>query len=124
MDKYKILVLEDDRELNNAISDKLKEEGFNVISAYDGVEGERIALSEHPNGILLDIVLPEKDGLEVLKAIRADKWGKTAPVVVLTNMGDIENISKAVEYESSDYIVKAEASLDDIVSRLKSRMGV
>jgi len=124
MDQYKILVLEDDTELNDALSDKLKAEGFNVVSSRDGIEGERMALEEHPDGILLDIVLPGKDGLEVLKSIRADEWGKHVPILILTNMADIEHISRAVEYESSDYIVKADASLDDIVSRLKDRMDV
>src|SRR3989344_8374219 len=89
-----ILVVEDDVSLQKAPIEKLESEGFTILSANNGEEGLKIALRERPNLIILDILMPVKDGIAFLEDIRNDSWGKTAKIIVLTN------------YSSTDVLLK------------------
>ena len=121
----KILLIEDDKDLAEALEAKLKKADFEVTIAYNGEDGGKIAFSDKPDAIILDLILPGgKDGIELLKEIRADDWGKNVPILILTNMDDIKHISLAVEHKSNDYIVKSDTTLDEIVVRLKDRMHI
>lgn len=122
---YKILIVEDDKDLAEALEAKLKKADFEVSIAYNGEDGGKKAFAEKPDGILLDLLLPgKKDGIELLKELRDDDWGKIVPVLILTNMDDMKHLSKAIEHESSDYIIKSDTTLDEIVARLKERLNV
>ena len=81
-----ILIIEDEKSLRNAVVDLLHAKSFLVIEAKNGREGMELALSKHPDLILLDLIMPEMDGMSVLKKIREDKWGVTVPVIILTNL--------------------------------------
>ena len=77
----KVLVVEDERTLRDALVKKLSKEEFTVLSAKDGKEGLDTALAEHPDLILLDILMPKMNGIEVLQKLREDEWGAKAKVI-------------------------------------------
>ena len=118
-----ILVVEDDESMVEALVEKFKSSGFNVFSAKNGEEGLKLALSDHPDIILLDIVMPKMDGLSMLRKLKEDKWGAFAPVVILTNLSDNQKLAEALEIGVVEYIIKAEVKLSDIVLRVKRVLG-
>jgi len=124
IDKKKIiLVVEDEDPLQLVLKDVLTVEGYQVVPAVNGEEGLEIALREHPDLILLDILMPKMDGLEMLKKLREDEWGKKAPVIVLTNLSDNEDIAKAVEEDVFEYFVKTDIRIDEVIQRIREKIG-
>lgn len=122
-DKKKIiLVVEDEDPLQLVLRDVLTAEGYNVLQARNGVEGLEMSLNEHPNLILLDILMPKLDGLGMLKELRADEWGNKVPVIVLTNLSDSEDIAKAVEEDVFEYFVKSDIKIDEVIARVKEKI--
>lgn len=115
----KILIVEDEEQLVRILSDKLSGEGFSVLTATDGDEGVKVALSQHPDLILLDLLMPKTDGIAALEKIRADAWGKNVPVLVLTNMSDVSKMESAVHLQVSGYLVKADWKLEDVVAKIR-----
>ena len=120
MDNKKILIVEDERVLNKTLSDFLKTENFNVFSAYDGEEGVSLAKTEIPDLILLDIILPKKNGYEVIKDLKADASTKNIPIILLTNLGGVKDIEKALELGATTYLVKSDYKMADIALKIKS----
>lgn len=118
----KVLVIEDEGPLRNALSQKCSELGYEVLSAKDGEEGLSVALKEHPDLILLDVVMPVMDGISMLKKLREDEWGKKVKVIVLTNLTDAETTAEAVEADSSEYLIKTDWKLSDIVAKVESHL--
>lgn len=119
----KILIVEDEKPLLDVLSDVLKENGCTVISAQDGEEGLKTALAEHPDLILLDIIMPVMDGLEMLKEMRKDDWGKQADVMLLTNVSDNEKLAEALEVGAFDYLVKSDHTIESIASAVKEKLA-
>jgi len=117
-----ILIVEDEQFFLDTIKDKLKEEGFNTVEAKDGKEGLNAALNTHPDLILLDIVLPEMDGLAVLRELRKDQWGKDAKVIFLTNYPFEEKVGEALNLGVTEYIIKANWKMSDIVGKVKEKL--
>jgi DNA-binding response OmpR family regulator len=120
----KILIIEDERALCDALITKFKKEKFDVLVGYDGEAGLELALSEHPDLILLDIVMPKMDGMTMLARLRRDNWGKDVPVVILTNLSDELKVVEAVKNKSFDYLVKSDWHLDDVVEKVRQRLGL
>ena len=118
-----ILVIEDEEPLRRVLKDILTVEGYSIIETKDGVEGLEMALKEHPDLILLDIVMPKMNGLEMLKQLRTDEWGKTAPVIVLTNLSDNEDVAKAMEIGAFEYFVKTDIKIDDVIAKIREKIG-
>jgi len=116
----KILIVEDEEILLTALSEELKQEGFQVIGAKDGVEGVEMAKSEKPHLILLDLVMPRLDGIGALKEMKADAGIKDIPVVILTNLSDYDKISDALSLGAMDYLVKANYRLEELVNKIKT----
>lgn len=116
----KILVVEDEEILLTALSEQLKQEGFEVIGAKDGMEGVEKAESEKPNLILLDLVMPRLDGMGALKQIKEKSETKDIPVVILTNLSDYDKISDALSLGAMDYLVKANYRLEDLINKIKT----
>lgn len=125
----KILVIEaieDDNSLRRALRDKFTREGFNILEAIDGEEGLTIALSEHPDLIVLDILMPKMDGLTMMKKLRQkNEWGKNVPIIFLTNLSaDNDKINKAItDYMPAYYLVKSNHTIDDLVEKIKERLS-
>ncbi|MEX2054986.1 MAG: response regulator [Candidatus Andersenbacteria bacterium] len=117
-----ILVVEDETSLLRVIADQLHDEGYTVITATNGQAGLDAALSHHPDLIFLDVVMPQMDGIMMLKKLRRDSWGKRVPVIILTNVSEANTIDMAMEYGVHEYIVKADWQLDDVVRMAKTKL--
>lgn len=121
----KILIVEDETPLRNAVTDILTFEGFEVFQAKNGQEGLDLALKEHPDLILLDLMMPIMDGLTMLEKLRQDQeFGKTAAVILLTNINDPEKVAMATEAGSYDFLVKSDWNIEDVVRKIKGRLGL
>lgn len=123
MSQKKILLVDDDNDLRSVLSDALETANFSILQAKDGEEGLALALAEKPDLILLDIMMPKLNGHQTLKALRKDPWGKTARVILLTSLDDATNVTEAVEQKSSDYIMKSNTSLEDIIKKIKQHLA-
>lgn len=113
-----ILVAEDEKEIRNILITKLKDSGFNVLSCADGFECETILMSNKPDLLLLDIMMPKKDGMELIKELSQYEWGKNVPVIILSNKSDYGTQNEAWYNGVKLYLVKAETSLDEVVRRI------
>jgi two-component system alkaline phosphatase synthesis response regulator PhoP len=120
--KIKVLVVEDEEILLTALSEELRQEGFDVVGAKDGVEGLEKAASEQPDLMLLDLVMPRLDGISTLKQLKAQENTKNIPVVILTNLSDYDKISDALSIGAMDYLVKANYRLEELVTKIKAVM--
>ena len=118
-----ILIVEDELSLRTALCDKLTREGFAVLEAKNGEEGLMVALRDHPDLILLDIIMPVMDGMTMLKRLRRDKWGKGVQVILLTNLSENEKVAQAIELGSHEYLVKSDWKIEDVVAKIRERLG-
>lgn len=115
----KILIVEDEPTLHKALEEFLETEGFEVFGAYDGDSAITLAKEKRPDLILLDIILPKKDGYEVLNYLKLDKKTQKIPVILLTNLESAENIQKAFDKGATTYLVKANYRLEEIAGKIK-----
>jgi two-component system, OmpR family, response regulator VicR len=122
LSKKKILIIEDDRALQNALVEILSKEGYETTSAFDGEEGIEKAGAEKPDLILLDLILPKKDGYEVLAEIKKDP-SDDIPVLILTNLEEIDNVQKALDLGAKTFMVKSDFSLKDIVEKVRQNLS-
>ncbi len=119
MSSATILIAEDQKDLQDAISTALTGAGFTTLTANNGSEAVSMALKAHPDVILMDIMMPELSGHDAVTKIRNDVWGKDAKIIFLTSLSDAENVVRAVESGSDEYIVKPHASLAEIVQKVR-----
>jgi len=117
MAKTKILVIDDEVDIVDTVSFMLRSRGYEVITASDGGEGLTKAMIEHPNLILLDIIMPVKHAFEVYFKLKRDKDAKKIPVIMITARGDNEAVVKARSVGADDYIVKP-FSLPTLISKM------
>ncbi len=118
-----ILFIEDESALQKTFGEILSQEGYKMISALDGEVGLRLAKTEKPDLILLDLILPKVHGFEVLKKLKEDPETKEIPIIVLTNLEGIGDVDKAIELGATTYLVKAQYSLEEIVEKIKKALG-
>jgi len=109
--KKKILLIEDDKFLLKLYSDKLNREGFEVSMAITGEEGLGKVAAEKPDLVLLDIILPQKNGFDILSEIKLNSATKNIPVIILTNLGQDSDIKTGFELGAVDYLVKTDFSI-------------
>lgn len=119
----KILVVEDETFLVKIYAVKLRAEGFEVDIATDGVEAVKMVEADKPDLILLDLVLPKMNGFEALEKIKSKPANKDIPVIVLSNLSQEEDIKRAQTLGATIYLVKADFSIQDIVSKIKETVG-
>lgn len=122
MEKKKILIIEDEETLQRAMKEFLEEENFEVVTAMDGQSGIEVAGVELPDLILLDIILPKKDGYQVLSELRSEPKTQKIPVILLTNLESPEDIQKAFEKGATTYLVKSDYKLEDIAKKIKDAL--
>ncbi|MCB9802481.1 response regulator [Candidatus Nomurabacteria bacterium] len=113
--KAKILLVEDEEMLANMYEVKFQNEGFDITKALDGATGLELAKSIKPDLMLLDVIMPKMDGFSVLKAIREDPEIKDLPVILLTNLGQDEDVQKGKELGVVGYLVKANVTPAEVV---------
>lgn len=120
--KIKILIVEDDTFLSNMYSTKFNLEGFNVLTATDGESGLEMAIKEKPEIILLDILLPKMDGFTVLDKLKKDVGTKDIPVIMLTNLGQKDDVKKGFEKKATGYLIKAHFMPSEVVQKVKETL--
>lgn len=119
-DKKKVFIVEDDEFLRSLNAKKLEDAGYAVSVAVDGVSAIQMIPAEKPNLIFLDLLLPgDKDGFDVLQEVKANPTTKDIPVIVFSNLGQTEDIEKAKSLGASDFLVKANFTLDDVVAKIQ-----
>jgi len=116
----KVLVVEDDVYLSGAYKLKLVKLGFEVMTAGDGEEALAMLRDFQPDLILLDLIMPRKDGFETLEALKRNPVWRDIPVLVATNLSQKEDIDRAISLGADDYIVKTDTSMDDFMLKVKS----
>lgn len=124
MKKYKILIVEDESSLQTSLKEFLSMENFETVSAFNGEEGIELAAKENPDLILLDIILPKKNGFEVLEEIKKNKETEKIPVILLTNLESTEDVNRAFEMGVTTYLIKSSYTLEDIVKKIKETLGL
>lgn len=115
----KILLVEDDNFLVEMYTTKFELEGFQVVSAEDGEKGLAAAKVENPDIILLDILMPKMDGFSTLEELKKDAALKDIPVILLTNLGQKEDIKKGFELGAAGYLIKAHFMPSEVVDKIK-----
>lgn len=115
----RILIIEDEEYLSDMYKMKFEEEGYEVIMANDGASGIKVAKKCEPDLILLDLVLPEMNGYEVLKILRADKKTKDIKIYILSNLGQNYEIKKGLESGADGYLVKANLTPTQLVENIE-----
>lgn len=118
----KILIVEDDKDFLFILQTDLRNAGFSVVVAEDGQAGLDAVQEEKPDLVILDILMPKMDGIEVARHLK--EKGVEVPIIFLTNMSDLDHISKATETAPSDYIIKSDVPVDKIVAEVKKKLGV
>ncbi|MAG44317.1 response regulator [bacterium] len=116
--KEKILIIEDDKFLRDLMELKLKEGEYEVLTSVDGEEGLKTSKQEKPELILLDIILPNMSGWDVLKALKQDSDLANIPVILLTNLGEESDVQKGLELGAVDYMVKAHFTPEEIITKV------
>lgn len=122
--KKNILIVEDDSVLQKTMQEYLQMEGFVANVASDGDEAMKLAKELKPDLILLDIVLPKKDGYEIIQEVRADDVIGKVPIMLLTNLGGINDVEKALGLGATTYLVKADYTLEEVANKVKELLGL
>ena len=117
-----ILIIEDDKFLRELIAQKLIKENFEVFEAVDGEEGIKKIKSKKPDLILLDLILPGIDGFEVLSRMKEDPTLTSIPVIILSNLGQKEDVEKGLKLGVADYLIKAHFTPGEIVDKVKAAL--
>ena len=115
----KILFIEDEEALQRAMGDAMESNGYKLIKALDGEIGLATALKEQPDLILLDLILPKKNGFEVLGELKKDPATKNIPVIVLTNLEGSNDVEQALSLGATTYLVKANYNLEDVLGKIE-----
>ncbi|MBI2577778.1 MAG: response regulator [Candidatus Wildermuthbacteria bacterium] len=120
----KILIIEDEPLLLEILRKKMQEEGFSVISATDGESGLEKAKMESFDLILLDLILPAMTGFEVLEQLKSNPATKDITVIILSNLGQEEEVERGLKLGAALYFVKAEIGLGEVVKKVRETLGV
>src|SRR3989338_5890332 len=115
-----VLVVEDDPRLLRVYQAKLSQQGWIVLTAADGEVGSQLAREKHPHIVLLDLMLPKKDGFGVLMDLKNDPGSVNVKVLILSNLGQQADIDRGKALGAKEYMVKSDFSLDAIIAKVKA----
>jgi len=119
----KILFIEDESALQQTLGTVLKREGYEVVTALNGEIGLKLAKTQSPDLILLDLILPKMDGFVVLEKLREAPETKEMPVIILTNLERMEDVERALELGAATYLVKANYTLKEVVEKVRQALA-
>ena len=122
MANKKVLIIEDDPMYRRILVDTLKKEDCTVIEADNGKKGLELALKEHPDLIVVDIMMPVMSGMEMAKELRKDSWGKDASMIILTNLTSEKTIAEFLSDGAYDYLIKTAWTANEIVKRVMQKL--
>lgn len=123
MSKNKILITEDEKSLSSALKQRFEKEGFEVEVAEDGEICLEKVHEFGPDIILLDLLMPKVKGEEVLEKLQENEETSQIPVIVLTNLSEMKNISEVMDRGVYDYLIKSDEPLEHIVEKVKSKLS-
>lgn len=118
--KQKVLLIEDDHFLRKIYKNKLVLAGFEFIEAINGIEGLHKVVYEKPDLVLLDLILPRKNGFDVLIEMKKNKKTRNIPVIILSNLGQETDIKRGFALGAQEYLIKPEISLSTVVEKVKT----
>ncbi|EKE19321.1 MAG: two-component transcriptional regulator [uncultured bacterium] len=124
MEKKKILIVEDDVFIRDIYQVKFSNEGFDVIIAENGVKAMGILEQETPDVILLDIMMSQMNGMEVLKEIKEKEMLKEIPIIMLTNISEKEKVTEGLDLGANDYLIKSHFTPSEVVSKVNALLNV
>ncbi len=119
----KVLIVEDDNLLLVTLTHQFEEAGYEVVTALNGEEGLRSFDTEHPDAVVMDIMMPKKDGIQMLEEIRETHPDSKTPFIILSNAGDMDYVARAMESGSVAYVVKSDRQIDSIVKLVGEKLG-
>lgn len=119
----KILIIEDDKLLSSLLEKKLEKEGYEVSTAFQGNTGLIKAKEVMPDLILLDIVMPQMNGFEVMEKMQEDEELKKIPIIIVSNSGQSVEIGEAQKLGARDWLIKAEFDPQEVVDKVKKQIG-
>lgn len=119
-----ILVVEDEPDMRHALVESLRHEGFEALEASNGGEGLEEAISRRPDLIILDILMPKMDGMEMMKKLRQyNIWGRKVPIILLTNLSANDKIiQRIVEDQPSYYFVKSDWKIPNVIEKIREML--
>lgn len=117
-----ILIIEDDKFLRELIVQKLLKEEYDISEAIDGEEGLKKVKEEKPDLVLLDLILPGIDGFEVLSQMKRDDTLSQIPVIILSNLGQKEDVERGLNLGAVDYLIKAHFTPGEIIEKVKNAL--
>lgn len=118
----KILFIEDEPDLQKIISSALEKKDYKVLRALDGEIGWNLCKTEKPDLILLDLILPKKDGFELLADLKKNPETKDIPVIVLTNLEGVSHIEKALELGATTFLIKTNYKLEEVIEKIEEAL--
>ena len=119
MDKPKVVIVEDDEVLLRVMVAELKDANIEVVAAMDGEEGLKRVRTERPDLVLLDLLLPKKSGFEVLEELKQSTETRSIPVIILSMLGQDEDIKRGLKLGANDYIVKSQHAVGEVIEKVK-----
>lgn len=122
MEAKKIVLAEDDKFYSKVYKHALEQEGFTVILAMDGEEAISKIKSVKPDLVLLDLIMPKKNGFEVLEDVNEDETLSKIPIVILSNLGQTSDVEKGKGLGAVDYVIKSDKSLADVIAKVKEHI--
>ncbi|MBU0572027.1 MAG: response regulator [Patescibacteria group bacterium] len=122
MSEKKILIAEDEEFLRSIIKSKLTKAGYEVLEASDGEAALKSIRDEGPSLVLLDLMMPKMNGYDVLKKIQEDPALSKVPVIILSNLGQLNDIEKGKKLGAVDYIVKSNVSINEVLKKVEETL--
>lgn len=119
----KVIIAEDDEHISKVYEIKLVREGINVLVARDGEEAIAKILTEKPDLVILDLMIPKKDGFAVLEEVRKDPAIAHIPILVLSNLGQQKDQERAMSLGANEYLIKVDYPIQDVVNKVKGYLG-
>ncbi len=124
MQEKTVLIVEDDNSLRELYEAKLKQAGLRVITAPNGEEGLKTIKALHPQVVLLDLMMPKKNGFDVLKEVKSDDALKTIRVLILSNLGQESDIKYTADLQADGYLIKSRINLNQLVERVNKELAI
>lgn len=118
----KVLLVEDEESIRGVIRQALQPIGITLLEAKNGEEAEALILSEHPDLVLLDVIMPKMHGIQLLQELESDTFGKTVPVTLLTNYAEDPRVVRAVKSGRCELLSKTQVSIQEIVDYVKKKL--
>ncbi|OGF26838.1 hypothetical protein A2303_01800 [Candidatus Falkowbacteria bacterium RIFOXYB2_FULL_47_14] len=130
--KYRVLLAEDDKFISMALSESLSRAGFEVVAAYDGEEALSKIKIVKPDIILLDLIMPKKDGFDVLEELNREETreamngqnNESIPIIVFTNLDQDQDMKKAIDLGAREYLIKANISMEEVIKKIRKYLGI